>query len=161
MMKKIALFMVALMAITACSDKKESGPFNYRGLAFTLPAQQLVDSMLARGFAIDSAASDSGRTVVLANAAEPYRVLVAFDGDKLQAVQENYVVSSNDSTRMLWQEIRDGLEKELGAWPDCPMLKEDHKIANFDASDGFISVILENTYTPTLTVRYTPKKAGE
>ena len=160
-MKKIALFMVALMAITACSDKKESGPFNYRGLAFTLPAQQLVDSMLARGFAIDSAASDSGRTVVLANAAEPYRVLVAFDGDKLQAIQENYVVSSNDSTRMLWQEIRDGLEKELGAWPDCPMLKEDHKIANFDASDGFISVILENTYTPTLTVRYTPKKAGE
>jgi hypothetical protein len=38
------------------------------------------------------------------------------------------------------------------------MLKEDHKIANFDASDGFISVILENTYTPTLTVQYTPKK---
>ena len=161
MMKKIALLIVALVAITACSDKKESGPFNYRGLAFTMPAQQLVDSMLARGFAVDSAASDSGRTVVLANAAEPYRVLVAFDGDKLQAVQENYVVSSNDSTRMLWQEIRDGLEKELGAWPDCPMLKEDHKIANFDASDGFISVILENTYTPTLTVRYTPKKAGE
>ena len=160
-MKKIALFIVALVAITACSDKKESGPFNYRGLAFTMPAQQLVDSMLARGFAVDSAASDSGRTVVLANAAEPYRVLVAFDGDKLQAVQENYVVSTNDSTRMLWQEIRDGLEKELGAWPDCPMLKEDHKIANFDASDGFISVILENTYTPTLTVRYTPKKAGE
>ena len=160
-MKKIALLIVALVAITACSDKKESGPFNYRGLAFTMPAQQLVDSMLARGFAVDSAASDSGRTVVLANAAEPYRVLVAFDGDKLQAVQENYVVSSNDSTRMLWQEIRDGLEKELGAWPDCPMLKEDHKVANFDASDGFISVILENTYTPTLTVRYTPKKAGE
>ena len=124
-----------------------------------MPAQQLVDSMLARGFAIDSTASDSGRTVVLANAAEPYRVLVAFDGNKLQAIQENYVVSSNDSTRMLWQQLRDGLEKELGAWPDCPMLKEDHKIANFDASDGFISVILENTYTPTLTVQYTPKKS--
>ena len=117
--------------------------------------------MLARGFAVDSAASDSGRTVVLANPAEPYRVLVAFDGDKLQAVQENYVVSSNDSTRMLWQQLRDGLEKELGAWPDCPMLKEDHKIANFDASDGFISVILENTYTPTLTVQYTPKKEAK
>ena len=24
--------------------------------------------------------------------------------------------------------------------------------------DGIISVILENTYTPTLTVRYTPKQ---
>jgi hypothetical protein len=157
-MKKIALFIVALMAIVACSEKKEAGPFNYRGLAFSMPAQQLVDSMLARCFAVDSVASDSGRTVVLANPAEPYRVLVAFDGDKLQAVQENYVVSSNDSTRMLWQQLRDGLEKELCAWPDCPMLKEDHKIANFDASDGFISVILENTYTPTLTVQYTPKK---
>lgn len=158
-MKKIALFIVALVVIAACSDNKEKAPFNYRGLAFTMPAQQLVDSMLARGFAVDSAASDSGRTVVLANAAEPYRVLVAFDGNKLQAIQENYVVSSNDSTRMLWQQLRDGLEKELGAWPDCPMLKEDHKIANFDASDGFISVILENTYTPTLTVQYTPKKS--
>ena len=157
-MKKIALFIVALVVIAACSDNKEKAPFNYRGLAFSLSAPQLVDSMLARGFAVDSAASDSGRTVVLANPAEPYRVLVAFNGDKLQAIQENYVVSSNDSTRMLWQQLRDGLEKELGAWPDCPMLKEDHKIANFDASDGFISVILENTYTPTLTVQYTPKK---
>ena len=158
-MKKLFFALLAVAALCAC--EKATTPINYRGLAFTLPTQQLVDSMLARGFAVDSAASDSGRTVVLANPAEPYRVLVAFDGDKLQAVQESYVVSSNDSTRMLWQEIRDGLEKELGAWPDCPMLKEDHKIANFDASDGFISVILENTYTPTLTVRYTPKKAGE
>ena len=155
-MKKVVLFLVALMAMVACSEEQKA-PFNYRGLAFTMPTAQLVDSLLARGFAVDSAASDSGRTVVLANAAEPYRVLIAFDGDKLQAVQETYEVSSNDSTRMLWQQVRDGLEKELGAWPDCPMLKEDHKIANFDASDGFISVILENTYTPTLTVRYTPK----
>lgn len=38
------------------------------------------------------------------------------------------------------------------------MLKDDHKIANFDATDGIISVILENTYRPTLSVRYTPKK---
>ena len=41
--------------------------------------------------------------------------------------------------------------------PDCPMLKDDHKIANFDASDGFISVILENTYKPTLKVLYRTK----
>ena len=54
-------------------------------------------------------------------------------------------------------ELRDGLEKELGAWPDCPVLKEDHKEANFDAGEGLISVLLENTYTPTLTVRYTKK----
>ena len=143
--------------LTACDEEKKA-PFNYRGLVFTMPTSQFVDSMLARGFAIDSTASDSGRTAVFANPAEHYRVLVAFSDEKLQAVQETYLLSSNDSTRAMWQELRDGLEKELGAWPDCPILKDDHKIANFDASTGIISVILENTYTPTLTVRYTPKQ---
>ena len=154
-MKKIAFFLVALMAFTACQESKS--PFNYRGLAFTLTAPQMVDSLLARGFVVDSAASDSGRLVALVKAGEPYRVLVGFDGDRVQAVQENYRLSTNDSTRHMWQQLRDGLEKELGAWPNCPMLKDDHKIANFDASDGFISVTLENTYKPTLQVLYQPK----
>lgn len=48
--------------------------------------------------------------------------------------------------------------KSLDAWPNCPILKDDHKVANFDASDGLIAVILENTYKPTLSVKYTPKK---
>lgn len=144
-----------MTAIASCSDKQK--PFNYRGLSFQLTTSQLVDSMLARGFAVDSAASDSGRIVVLAKSGERYRVLVAYNGDKLQAIQENYSMSTNDSTRQMWQQLRDGLEKELNAWPDCPMLKDDHKIANFDASNGIISVTLENTYRPTLNVRYTPK----
>lgn len=156
-MKNLTLFFLALLAFVACSQEQKS-PFSYRGLAFTLSTSQFVDSMQARGFAVDSAASDSGRTVVLASPKEKYRVLVAFRDQQLQAIQENYSLSTNDSTRRMWQQLRDGLEKELGAWPDCPMLKDDHKIANFDATDGIISVILENTYRPTLSVRYTPKK---
>jgi len=156
-MKKLIIACVAFVALAACT-KQEKAPFNYRGLDFTMPVAQFVDSMTARGFVVDSAASDSGRTVVFATSQEPIRVLAAFSGDKLQVIQESHLASSNDSTRMLWQQIRDGLEKELEAWPDCPILKDDHKIANFDTSDGFISVILENTYTPTLTVRYEPKK---
>lgn len=156
-MKKLLFLVIALMAFFACS--KQEKPFNYRGLAFSLPVAQFVDSLTARGFAVDSAASDSGRTIALTSTTEPYHILVAFAGNKLQVVQENYEVSSNDSTRMLWQQLRDGLEKELDAWPDCPILKEDHRIANFDTSTGFISIILENTYTPTLAVRYEPKKA--
>jgi hypothetical protein len=156
-MKKSLFVILAVVAPCACGGK-DSAPFNYRGLAFTMPVTQFVDSMQARGFAVDSAASDSGRTVVLASPKEKYRVLVAFHDQQLQAIQENYSLSTNDSTRRMWQQLRDGLEKELGAWPDCPMLKDDHKIANFDATDGIISVILENTYRPTLSVRYTPKK---
>ena len=154
-MKKLVFALVAVVALFACQEEK--APFNYRGLAFTLPVQQFVDSMLARGFAVDSAASDSGKTVVLSSPAEHYRVLAAFSGEKLMAIQETYNLSTNDSTRQMWQELRDGLEKELDAWPDCPILKDDHKEANFDTGDGLISILLENTYTPTLTVRYQKK----
>ena len=156
-MKKAVYLFVAMLGMFACS-KSVRPAFNYRGLPLALTTSQFVDSMLSRGFVVDSAASDSGRTVVFASAQQKYRVLMAFAGEKVAAVQETYSLSTNDSTRRLWQELRDGLEKELGAWPDCPMLKDDHKIANFDASDGIISVELENTYTPTLTVRYLPKK---
>ncbi|MBQ8705922.1 MAG: hypothetical protein IJ548_06480 [Paludibacteraceae bacterium] len=156
-MKKTAFIFVAVMMLVASCSKTEK-PFNYRGLPLSMTTVQFVDSMQARGFAIDSAASDSGRTVVFASTAQKYRVLLAFQDEKIAAVQENYAFSTNDSTRHLWQEIRDGLEKELDAWPNCPILKDDHKVAKFDASDGIISVILENTYKPTLSVRYDPKK---
>ena len=142
--------------MASCS-KSEKSPFNYRGLALSLPASQMVEQLQERGFVVDSAASDSGQNVVFTKPAEHYRVIVAYHGEKLLAIQETYTLSTNDSTRKMWQQLRDGLEQELGAWPNCPMLKDDHKIANFDASDGIISVILENTYRPTLTVRYLVK----
>jgi hypothetical protein len=156
-MKKLVYVFAGLLMMASCS-KSEKSPFNYRGLALSLPASQMVEQLQERGFVVDSAASDSGHTVVMAKDGEHYRVLIGIDRDKVLAVQENYKLSTNDSTRRLWQEIHDNLEKELGAWPDCPMLKDDHKVANFDASDGIISVVLENTYKPTLMVRYTPKK---
>ena len=155
-MKKTAFLFVTMMMLIACS--KTEKPFNYRGLPLSMTTTQFIDSMQARGFAIDSAASDSGRTLVFAGKEQKYRVLLAFQKDDIVAVQETYLYSTNDSTRMMWQEIRDGLEKELGAWPDCPILKDDHKVAKFDASDGLITVFLENTYKPTLSVRYDPKK---
>jgi len=155
-MRKIVFMAMVLLTVMACSDGQQA-PFNYRGLPLTLSAEQFIDSMQNRGFAVDSAASDSGRTVVLANPAEHYRVLMAFNEGTILAIQENYTLSSNDSTRQMWQQLRDGLEKELDAWPDCPILKDDHKVANFDTGDGFVAVILENTYTPTLSVRYKKK----
>lgn len=155
-MKKVTFLFLSMLLMIACSEERAA--FNYRGLPLALTATQFVDSMLARGFAIDSAASDSGRIVVFASDQQKYRVLMAVIGEKVTAVQEKYSLSTNDSTRRLWQELRDGLEKELGAWPDCPMLKDDHKVANFDANDGFISVQLENTHKPTVTVLYQPKK---
>ena len=153
-MKKIVVCFVALMAFIACSEQK---PFTYRGLSFSMPASQLVDSLLARGFLVDSATSDSGSQYQLYKTGEPYRVLVAYENGEIRAIQENYHLSTNDSTRRLWQQLRDGLEKELDAWPNCPILKDDHKKADFETDGGFVSVILENTYKPTLMVLYQVK----
>ena len=156
-MKKSLFVAMALVALCGCGGGSKA-PFNYRGLAMSLPVSQFVDSLVARGFAVDTAASDSGRTWVLKSPDAPYHLLVGFKGEQLLLAQENYTMSTNDSTRDKWQEVRDALEKELGTWPNCPKLGEDHRIANFETDGGFISVTLENTYSPNLNVRYTEKQ---
>ena len=149
---------VAFVLLCACGGKGGDSVLRYRGVSLNQPVAQLVDSLCAQGFSIDSAASVSGSTWVLAHPREVCRVLVAYRDGSVVALQEDYALSSNDSTRQLWQQLRDGFEKELGTWPDCPVLKDDHKEANFESEGGFISVLLENTYSPNVHVRYTPKR---
>ena len=156
-MKKSLFIVMALAALCACGGSSDA-TFRYRGLAMDLPLAQFMDSLQARGFAVDTAASDSGKTWVLKSEGVPYHVLLAFKGEKLLMAQENYTMSTNDSTRNMWQELRDGLEKELGTWPNMPKHGEDHKIATFETEGGFITLTLENTYSPNLNVRYTVKQ---
>ncbi len=157
-MKKVFVALVALFAFCACSNENNS--FEYRGLPLSMNATAFIDSMTQRGFAVDSAAApdSTGRIVVLKNTAEKYRVLLSQNNGSLQAVQENYSLSTNDSTRTMWQQLRDKLEKDLGAWPNCPILKDDHKVAKFEMEGGFVTITLKNTYTPTLSVLYEVKQ---
>ena len=155
-MKKIILALMAVVALGACSNEEKA--LTYRGLSMDLPFQTFCDSLVARGFAVDSAKTDSAFTrVVMANPNEIYRLMLAQQDGKLVALQENYQVSTNDSTRQLWQQRRDELEKELDAWPNMPLHGDDHKVAKFEADGGFVTVTLENTYTPTLQVLYEKK----
>ena len=157
-MKKILVAVVAVVALVACNSG-ESKSLAYRGVPMDLPFQTFCDSLQARGFAIDSAKTDSAFTrVVMANPSEKFRLMLAQKDGRLQALQENYQVSTNDSTRRLWQQLRDDFEKELGTWPNMPKRGEDHKIAKFEADGGFITITLENTYKPTLSVLYEVKK---
>lgn len=156
-MKKMIVAVMAFVALCACSSggKKE---LEYRGLSMALPFQTFCDSMRSRGFAVDSAQSDSaGNMVVLGNPAVNYRVILAQKEGRLLVLQENHTASANDSTRQLWQQLRDDFEKQLGSWPNCPVLKDDYKVAKFETEGGFITVTLKNTYTPTLSVRYERK----
>ena len=156
-MKKILVAFVAIVALCACSSEKKE--FTYRGLSMALPFQTFFDSLQQRGYAVDSAKTDSAFTrVVMANPNENFRLMLAQKDGQLLALQENYKISTNDSTRQLWQQMRDQFEKDLGVWPNMPKHGDDHKIAKFETDGGFITLTLENTYTPTLQVLYEVKK---
>lgn len=156
-MKKIFVALVAVMALCACSSGEKD--LKYRGLSMALPFETFVDSLQARGFAVDSAKTDSTwERVSMAKPDEKFRLMLAQKDGILLALQENYKISTNDSTRHLWQQLRDDFEKELGAWPNCPILKDDHKVAKFETDGGFVTLTLENTYRPTFSVLYEVKK---
>ena len=155
-MKKIFVALVAVLALSACSSGEKD--LKYRGLSMALPFQTFIDSLQQRGFAVDSAKTDSAFTrVVMAKPGEKFRLMLAQNNGVLLALQENYKISTNDSTRQLWQQMRDDLEKELGSWPNMPKHGDDHKIAKFETEGGFITLTLENTYTPTLQALYEVK----
>ena len=155
-MKKILVAVVAIAALCACNSEKKD--LSYRGLSMGLPFQTFIDSLQQRGFYVDSAKTDSAfQMVVMGNDAVRYRLVIAQKDGQVAALQENWNLQSNDSTRQLWQKMRDDFEKELGAWPNMPKHGDDHKIAKFEGDGGFITLTLENTYKPTLTVRYDKK----
>ena len=155
-MKKIFVALVAFVVLCACSSEPQY--LNYRGLSMGMPFKAFYDSLTNRGFALDSARSDSDLTnVVMRNPGELYHLVLAQQNDTLKMVQETYELSTNDSTRNLWQKFRDETEKELGTWPNMPKRGDDHKVAKFETDGGFITITLLNTYKPTLTVLYQQK----
>ena len=155
-MKKIILVLMTIVALGACSSGEKD--MKYRGLSMALPFQTFIDSLTVRGFAVDSAKTDSAFTrVVMVNPNTNFRLMLAQKDGQLLALQENYKISTNDSTRQLWQQLRDDFEKELDAWPNMPKHGDDHKVAKFETDGGFITLTLENTYTPTLQVLYEKK----
>lgn len=156
-MRNIFVAFVVFLALCACSNGEKKA-LEYRGLSMSTPFKTFCDSLVARGFAIDSAKTDSDFSrVSMVNPAEKYRLMIAQHNDTINAIQENYIISTNDSTRKMWQQIRDDFEKSIGAWPNMLKDGEDHRIAKFEAEGGFITVTLENTYKPTLSVLYQAK----
>lgn len=155
-MKKIFLAVMAFVALCACNSEKKD--FTYRGLSMALPFQTFIDSLQQRGFAIDSAKTDSNfQMVVMGSNLVRYRLVIAQKDGQVAALQENWTLNSNDSTRTLWQQMHDDFEKQIGAWPNMSKHGDDHKIAKFEDEGGFITLTLENTYRPTLSVRYDKK----
>lgn len=154
-MKK--LIFAALVAVVLCACGGERDYLSVKGLSMGLPAKTFVDSLVGRGFAVDSAHSGEGLTRLALPGRASYGITVANNGDVITAVEEDYYATYNDSTRALWQELRDSLVEVLGRNPGVPKRGDDHKIAEFETSEYKLVVTLDNHSVPFLSVFYEMK----
>ena len=150
-MRKLLFAFAVVAMICACSGERQY--LSYRNLPMNMSAKAMCDSLLQRGLVFDSTLTDSGRTYVLQNAEEHYRLDIVYNNDTISDVLEQYAASYNDSTSELWQQMRDKMAAEITT-PFLTHRADLHKEAVFQTDKGTITLTLLNTYTPTLTVRY-------
>ena len=152
-MKKILLAAMAVLLMCACSGEREY--LNYRGLSMGMSAKQMADSLLAKiqNLAVDTHKTGETNIVLVDTLARNFMVTVYHQNDTITDILENYVATYNDSTSNLWQARHDELQKEFG-WPNMGKHGDLHKEATFENEKGTVLLILLNTDSPTVSIRY-------
>ena len=152
-MKKILLAAMAVLLMCACSGEREY--LNYRGLSMGMSAKQMADSLLAeiQNLAVDTHKTGETNIVLVDTLAQNFMVTIYHQNDTITDILENYVATYNDSTSNLWQARHDELQKEFG-WPNMGKHGDLHKEATFENEKGTVLLILLNTYSPTVSIRY-------
>ena len=150
MKKLVFMFVAVAMMMGACSGEREY--LNYRGMSMGMSAKQMVDSLQMQGLALDTNKYED-RYVLSDTIARNFSVAIYHQNDTISDILENYVATYNDSTSNLWQKLHDEFEKEFG-WPNMRHSGDLHKDAFYKNDKGTVELILLNTYSPTLTVRY-------
>ena len=117
------------------------------------PCKAFVDSMARQGLVVDTSNHEKG-TVVFLKPGSVMQVIVKAQNDTIVSIQESYEATYNDSTRQLFQTMREQLIKELDMNPYMPVNTEDHREARFKTKKGIVTLVLENTYTPRLDLLY-------
>ena len=150
-LKKMMLAAVAAVTLSACSGDREY--LDYRGVSMATPCKAFVDSMPRQGLVVDTSNHEKG-TVVFLKPGSVMQVIVKAQNDTIVSIQESYEATYNDSTRQLFQTMREQLIKELDMNPYMPVNTEDHREARFKTQKGIVTLVLENTYTPRLDLLY-------
>lgn len=140
----------------ACSGEREY--LNYRGMSMGMSAKEMAESLQNEGLALDTFHSDETQFVLVDTLANNFQVTLYHHNDTINDILEQYSATYNDSTSNLWQAKHDELEKEFG-WPDMKHKGDLHKEAVYDNDKGTVILILLNTYSPTLSVRYSTQTA--
>jgi len=152
MKKTILAVMAAVVMMCACSG--ERGYLDYRGLSMGMPATKMVDSLQLKmpNLCLDTTKYDD-HYVLADTVAHNFTVAVYHKNDTIVDILENYTATYNDSTSNLWQTVHDELEKEFG-WPNMGKHGDLHKEATYENEKGTVILTLLNTYSPTMTIRY-------
>ena len=146
---------MAIAMMCACSGKREY--LDYRGMSMGMSAKKMVDSLQLQGLALDTH-KYADRYVLADTVKRNFTVAVYHLNDTITDILENYTATYNDSTTNLWQAMHDELEKEFG-WPNMGKHGDLHKEATFSNDKGTVLLTLLNTYSPTVTVRYSTSTA--
>ena len=157
-MKKTMMAVVTAAVVGACSSEPKY--LSYEGLSMGLPAKVFADSLLKRGMVVDTLNEETDRVVMLMPG-ETKKVTVIMNGEAIASVQESYEATYNDSTRQLFKKYYDRLVEEINPYPEMPKNAEDHKEARFQSDEGMVTLILENTYTPSFGIVYENKQSEE
>ncbi len=146
---------MAIVALSACQGEREY--LDFRGLSMGMSAKNMCDSLLNRGFELDTNLTDQG-TFVLRNAKDLSRVDIVFHNDTISDILESYAASYNDSTTKVYQELHKKYT-EIYGWAKMIHDSELHREAQFQTKGkGGLVLNLHNTYSPTLTIHYSTEE---
>lgn len=154
--KKTFLGLMAIASLVGSCGGGEREYLNFHGIPMNTPFEAFVDSLLQRGYQIDTARSDSAYAkLYIINAEQNVTVDVATDTAGIAYIIEEYRATYNDSTRQLYPVLYRQFQNELGG---KPWLRagggDDHKEAVFETSKGVLEVNLKNTSFPMLQIVY-------
>ena len=149
------MLLAALAAVLMCACSGERQYLDYRGMSMGISAKQMADSLVTKlqNLAVDTHKTGETNIVLVDTLAKNFMVTIYHQNDTITDILENYVATYNDSTSNLWQARHDELQKEFG-WPNMGKHGDLHKEATFENEKGTVLLILLNTYSPTMSVRY-------
>lgn len=149
-MKNIkVMMMAAFVAVAAfCSCDSEPKFLKYGSLSLGLTPEAFVDSLLERGYEIDTTMKKIEGNIFLVNNGEVKSTMTIEVDDKgIVNLQETFERETNDSTEELYWKYRYEYEaiyssQYMGKNSDV------HKECIFQNKEGNVNVILENMYRP-------------
>ncbi len=153
-MKKLLFAMMALVTLCACKGEREY--LDFRGLSMGLSAKVMCDSLKQKGFELDTTLTDE-QTIVMNNAKELCRLDIVQHNDTITDIIESYAATYNDSTTGIYKRLHKEFT-DLYGWANMKHDADLHKEADFRTGKGGLTLILHNTYTPTVSIHYTTEE---